>query len=226
MHGDVKDAFALMMHDRLIELERVVADLKSSVDPRLRLLGTRTKADTSSVFVRVRSSTAVAVAAWAARVLAGLGRDGMRWDVWACQHWTFAHHEHPFVTEVMVQQSGGEPVDVAMVGHVALDASPSDARVEAAAVMCPEWFEASILSASPTSFCWDPLHMGMVTTTTAESPRALDPVADKTWTLLHGYLAHAMDVADVWHPKALNASSTSTAFVALMTDVIRAHTGD
>lgn len=223
--GDVKDAFALMMHDRLVELERVVAGLHVPTDPRLKTLGTRTKAEKGSVFVRIRSKEALDPGAWASRTLAALGKDETRWDVWVCQHWSFAHSDYPFVTEALIERSGGEPVGVAAVGHVALDcAAPVEARAEAAPVVCHQWFEASIRSASATTYCWDPVHRGTVTVNAGQHKAAMEPVEDRAWTLLHGFLANVVEVADLWHPQALNASSASSQFVSFfMTHVLLFH---
>lgn len=224
VQADVKDAFALMLHDRLVELERAVAGLQIRTDPRLKVLGTRTKADKGSVFVRIRSNEALDVGAWALRTLTSLGKDETRWDLWACQHWSFASGECPFVTEALVERSGGDPVSVVTVGHVALDGAPEGSRAEAAPVVCHEWFEACIRAASPTLYAWDPLHKGMVTVNLEGQHQLADPVEDKAWMLLHGFLANAVEVADVWHPRALNASCASAHFVSLfMTHVLMLH---
>ena len=220
--GDVQQHFALMLHARLVDLETEVRALRpASLDPRVRLLGTATTADSGAVFVRVRSRRHVEFDPWCEAVLRRLAATdtGVRFDAWCCQHWSLAADDRPYVVEALVERSCG-PADVAKVAHAALDATPGG-LVEACAVVCPRWFAESIRCAAttvadppPVLHTWDPeagavVRHGMEDETGAGGT----PGQVAAWTLLHGWLASHVERTDVWHPRALSASATAVELI-------------
>lgn len=220
--GTAQDAFVFMLHDRLVALEALVAQLRQTAShENLTVLGTRTKAETGSVFVRVRSPTPVAIGRWASAVVTALGAvDSTRWDMWVCQHWTL-HNE--YVTEAVIQRAGDRVVDVVKVGNACLDCLGSDARAEVCGVVCHEWFIESVRTAgtatrTPHMYTWDPLGKGVVI-----SEAAAEADETKAWTLLHGFVASKADVTDVWHPQGLGASTAAVELSTVLGNVLVTH---
>ena len=208
--GSLQERFALMMHDRIVEVERELVALRPPpLDPRIRLLGTRAESECGAVFARLLARREVDVDAWSARVLGRLGRcDDTRFDMRACQHHGLGQ-ERPYVVECLVERSGGAPLTVARVAHAALDCShdPS-AAVEACAVVAPAWFAESIRVAAggeAVLHSWDPVARGCVSqgVDDVDETGARTPEEMAAWTMLHGWMASQVEhVADLWHPRA------------------------
>lgn len=228
--GSAQDAFVLMLHDRILELERSLAALAPKpVDPRIRLLGKSEWSDNGAAFVRVRSPWGADTAAVAGKMLQVLGDvDPTRWDAWVCQHWSCLLDSDPYVVEILVQRGGSGGVDVVRVAHAALDAvralaDGADASVEACGARCPAWFIESIRTAGhatgrAVAHAWDPATRAASTAEDppdAEHPADAEDPADassdsaghKAWTMLHGWMASQVELTDVWHPRALNAAA-------------------
>lgn len=227
--GSVQDRFALMLHDRVVALEREVRALsEDAVDPRVRLLGASTRSESGAVFVRVMTAAALDVPAWCDGVLRRLGgTDASRYDVWCCHHWSLGRDDMPFITEALVERwysPGG--VAVPRVAHAALDSAlsvrggsmASKVAVEACAVTNPRWFAESVRTAAEypgikaTLWTWDPQAGGVLTS------QASDVVAPEgsAWGMLHGWLAAHTEVTDVWHPRSLNAATLAAGLVSAL----------
>lgn len=221
--GSVSEQFALMLHDRIVELERRLATMRPPVDKRVTILGARTTAEQGAAFVRVRSSEHVPLDAWARGVTRALAQlDNTRWDVSCCEHWAFGQ-DLPFVVEALVQRSGDAPWDVAKIANVALDVADTHkatVAVDACGVMCRQWFQVSIRAASKLAYTWDPVAKCVMSCEAFpyEESKAADP-----WVMLHGFLASEVEAADVWHPKALNAHTSAAQLVAVMGNVLQTH---
>lgn len=221
--GTVSEKFALMLHDRLVDLERLITP--TPTDPRVTILGDRSTAEKGAAFVRVRTSDGVPLDEWARGVTRSLGRmDSTRWDLSCCQHWAFGH-DLPFVLEALVVRSGDLPCDVAHVANAAVDVAESLRKsaalaAEACGVLCRQWFAVSIRAASKTAYTWDPSSKCVLSVQAFpyEESSAADP-----WTMLHGFLASEVEVADVWHPRALNAHTAAAQMVAVMGNVLQTH---
>jgi hypothetical protein len=234
--GSVQDAFALMLHDRLVDLERSVAALMpAGVDRRLAVLGKTSVADSGAAFVRVRSSWSADTEAVLEGVLGAMGRvDRARWDAWCCQHWSCLLDRDAYVLELLVQRAGSRGVDVVAVAHAALDAVRREAQpfglahtvsAEACAVRSPAWFAESIRTAChatgrAAARSWDPDTRSCAPG--VETPHEGDDSdrADAAWTMLHGWLASQTEAADVWHPRALNAAASGQELVAALRRVL------
>ena len=233
-----------MVHDRVVALEREVRALVAEpLDARVTVLGTAARSDSGAVFVRVTSAAALDIEAWCEGVLRRLGgTDPVRFDLWCCHHWSLGRDDMPFVTEALIERwYSPAGLSVARVAHAALDsaatpsattpattpattnaAAPSKAvAVDACAVTNPRWFAESIRTACEwpgtvaTLRTWDPKARR-----TVSSPAVTSLDHTKAWTLLNGWLATHTEVTDVWHPRALNASSAATALVSSLGHVL------
>lgn len=222
----VRDGFVLMMHDRLLELEREVRALRPRpVDPRVRLLSSASVSDTGAVFlrVRVRDREPLDLDRWAEGLLRAVpNASKRRVDAWCCQHWSFVGAN---VVEALVQYSGEPAVDVGQVAHATLDAWPcATERVEACAVSCPAWFAESIRAAAGSTTAgarlhtWDPEAEAVVVTAAADGDEVHNatPGESMIWALLHGWLACHAERAEVWHPRALCSSKMATDLVSTL----------
>lgn len=221
----LQESFALMLHDRVVELERAVTALAPRpLDPAITLLGTDRAAATGAAFVRIRSALSVETHRVASRILASLGGgDATRWDAWCCQHWSCLLHRDPYVFEMVVQRSGTDPLHVDRVAHAALDSMRELLRpfslhhtvgVEACACKCPAWFVESIRTAcvavkQATLYTWDPRAETVVASDVSDIDETgtQDASDHRAWVMLHGWLASQVDVTDVWHPRALSATA-------------------
>lgn len=234
--GTDQEKFVLMLHDRLVELENEVKDLRPrALDQRVTLLGTDEKSQNGSVFVRMHTSWNVDLNQLCAATLGVLGPlDNTRYDMWACQHWTFADTVTPFIVEMVVERSGGGGpgggLEVAKVAHAALDSLLAltgrllrvTASAEACALRCPTWFAESVRVASATGqrqavlHSWEPLSGHVVTQdiNDIDETGTRTPSQYRTWTMLHGWMAHQMDPTDVWHPRGLSNSKCAIDIVA------------
>ena len=220
-----RDAFALMLHDRVVQLEAAV--LRPRADPALTVSRSRPRA----AFVRLRSAALVDADAWARDVLARLAPAGPLWDLWVCQHWSALGGDGPglgCVTEAVVRcGGGGECTDCERAGHACLDAAraagAADARVETHGVTCDAWFVESVRAAAAgarrdVTYSW---REGRV----HDVPNVPGPEAwpDRAWRLLHGWLACQVDAVEPWHPRALSAGGAAAEFVTRLVDVLPGH---
>lgn len=212
----VQDRFALMMHDRIVELEGDVKALKQRApDPRMNLLGSAKVAESGGVFLRLRAPRRLDSHEWASQLLRALRPGDDRYDVWCCHHWSIG--PQPFVAECLVQRSG--PLDVMVVAHAALDACGAECpetRVDACAVANPGWFAESIRTAAAALHTWDPVACKAVVVQPPEPEEVRTPGESMAWTLLHGWLACHTERADLWHPRALSAPKMATDLVAAL----------
>lgn len=224
--GTPQDAFVLMLHDRLVDLESALRELKPpEPDPRVRLLGAQRRAHSGAVFVRVVTRRPVGLGEWADGVLRVAGRIApVRFDLWACQHYGLADN---FVTECMVQRSDVAPLCAAAVGHAALDSADglgtTALRADVAAVTCTHWVAESIRGAAAAGggarmYTWDP----MAGVTVSQDVTDLDesgcgtPQELAAWAMLHGWLAAHTEPTELWHPRATSAFKMATDLVATL----------
>ena len=226
--GTCRDTFALMLHDRVVELEAKVASLEPPArDPALLVLGASTVSDGGAVFVRVQSGMYAEQGAVLDAVLRRLGAlDPTRWDVWACQHWSCLLAQRPYVLELLVQRaSPARTADVVAVGHAVVDAvrevtgDGKDLGVDACAVRSALWFIESIRTASGGACmrAWDPAAGGVVRCDCGQEEGEEDEPRRRAWTRLHGWLAEQVECTDVWHPRAPSAASAAADREAAMT---------
>lgn len=216
--GSAGELFALMMHDRLVELERQVALLRlPDTDPAITLVDC--PSGSPGVYVRLHAAAEVDLDAWAAALVRRLGAlwAGRCVEVSSCQHYGL---DGTFVVEGLVvaaDHAGVHPADphttVAQAARAAMDAvvtdcgaelagqAPHDERVLACGVLSREWFAESLSAANPLGKVW------------SWDPEAREAVADANslwirddgWSMLQGWLAHNRERVDVQHPKALHA---------------------
>lgn len=214
--GSAGELFALMLHDRLVELERQVAMLHlPDTDPAITLVDC--PSGSPGVYVRVHAAAEVDLDAWAAALVKRLGTLwGRCVEASSCQHYgldgTFVVEclvvatDHAGVNpdpRIVVSQTARAAMDAAVTdcGAQLADAAPRGERVLACGVLSREWFAESLSAANPLGkvWSWDP----------AETEAVADActlwIKDDGWSMLQGWLAHNRERVDVQHPKALHA---------------------
>jgi hypothetical protein len=231
VRGDTAEMFALMLHDRIVDLERQLAELRPpSVDERITVLGPATTNTSRNVYVCVRRQHDTDADAWAADVCRRLGE---RWacdvDVACCSHFSI---DQTFVLEALVCLE--RDTQVADVAHAVLaatlhagehdvhgdrddvhgDRRPAVTSVLASAVRSPDWFAESIARAAgreARAWRWDAASRAVE----ADPPPAIEQ--SDGWCMLEGWLATHRERVDVQHPRALSAHAESRRLWALVT---------
>ena len=212
-HGTVGELFVLMLHDRVVELERRLTALEpASVDARIDIVDAPHRS--AGTYVRVHSASQVNDDAWAQAVVR---RVGSLWacdvDATCCQHYGL---DGTFVCEMLLVAANHAArqdarLSVAQAARACLDALVDDCRgtlapnVAQPVVVCGiasrEWFSESIVAANPSGnmWSWD----------ASESAAVHDIhdtwIRDEGWCMLQGWLAHSRERVDVQHPRALHA---------------------
>lgn len=205
VEGTTSEMFSLMLHDRILELERKLASLHPpDMDERIELLKSEAGRE---VYVRLhcgREVDPVEFASSLCRIMGGLRR-GCGIDVLCCRHFGL---DATFVLEGIV--CFDEARSVAQTARAALDAVGGGALatnvekpVLASRVESREWFVESVRAAcgETPSFVvsWNPK-------TEEVEKDELDPYLDDDgWCMLQGWLAHNREPVEVLHPRALHA---------------------
>ena len=231
--GSAADAFALMMHDRLLALERdVAALLPKPLDPAVTILGTKTRSDLGGVFVRARCTQPVDLDVWARETMRRITVvDPARIDMWCCQHWTTGYGTSgpTYMAEALVERwYTPRGMCVSAAAHAALDAlraaGHEGVALDACAVTNSRWFSESIRAAADGGAgvlrTWDPDAERMVTSPMASESSSANE--SKAWTMLHGWLAMHTEVTDVWHPRAHSAASAGIQLLAAIARLVDA----
>lgn len=229
--GSAADMFVLMLHDRLVSLERDVAAMAPvATDPAVTLIGSAVNSDSGAVFVRARCSSPVNNDRWCEKMMAEVARvDPARLDVWCCQHWSMSHSRGNgvYIAEALLERwYTPRGMSVSDVAHAALDAlrgeGQEDAKLEACAVTNPRWFAESIRSACEASSegavlrTWDPEAGSMVRSACTSEDGSSTAAETKAWTMLHGWLATHTERTDVWHPRSLSAHSAGNQLMSTL----------
>lgn len=220
VQGTPGELFVLMLHDRIVELEKSVAALSvCELDPRIELLPPQlgsAERDARDAYLRVHCRTELDLHAWASEVLRRLGGlwQGCELELTCCQHFNL---DATFVTEALVCFDRRR--SVAQTAKAALDAA-ADALAQmpqpvlACAVRSREWFVESFRAASgkaPYVWSWD-AKAGTVV------KEALDTfIEDEGWCLLQGWLAHNNEAVEMLHPRGLHAQVQARKLCSLLT---------
>jgi hypothetical protein len=191
--------FSLMLHDRLVELEKKVADLEPALlDPRIRI-AERPR----HPFVKVEFDDEIDHSTWLKSVVERLGR---RFDTKvsgvACQGWSLRAEK--YVVEAVFE--GGGAMDHREVGRACLETGTIFGKVGAVhvhEVTNVAWFMESIASAEAEHATYED---GVVATRT-DGP--VDDATRSSWYRLNGWLASVTEDADVEHLRAFDAHSAA-----------------
>lgn len=208
-----------MLHDRVVELEKVVASLMRPRDPRLTMIGLNERG--SGVYLRILSSEKLDARAWGLRLLARMAPDfevGMR----SCQH--FAEKAKAHVTEVVLYRHSVGIMDAVEIGHASLDVLEDETTtVQACGVMAANYFVIAIEVVASgdeeavgyTQLEWSPAGVrdsfGNVVESTPKGQIREYKLAPKdvyrspTWSaasMSYGWLAAQVDNVAMWHPRA------------------------
>jgi hypothetical protein len=194
--------FTLMLHDRLVELEKKVADLEPKpLDPRIKI-AERPR----HPFVKLEFDAKIDHSTWLKSVVERLGRQfEMRVSGVACQGWSLRAQK--YVVEAIFEAGA---MDHHEVGRACLETGTAFGEVRAVhvhEVTNVAWFMESIMSADD-----DAGHAtyenGAVSTTTDQTDT---PWYHSHWYRLNGWLVSVMENADVEHLQAFDADSAATA---------------
>lgn len=228
----LQERFALMLHDRLVDIERELRQLRpQAMDARVTLLGSRTRSDGGAVFVRLHSPWNAEPKRLATKVLEGLGRTDAvgTYELWCCQHWSLGRELRPYIIELVVERSPGG-LDVSKVAHAALDAmddivAPLNLKAsmaaEACALTCSRWFARSIKEACAGAGLFPGpyvLHPDTRRVDYEQEDDQQDPAdpAEVAWDMLHGWMAHQVEATDLWHPRAMSAADQAHKLVTAL----------
>ena len=208
------DKFALMLHDRLIELEaRISAMVDPPLDPRVTLVGARTSKNLNT-FVRVCCPDEQDLTAVVHRALETIGkRWGASLEAFAAQHYNI---DGGFVFEAMVCCST-LPLSIETVAHAFLDSCDDPSSVLASRVILTEWFTESFLEISETCYRYDYARDRFIVED-AESWGHVPPTT--TWKLMAGWQASVMEAVTVQHPKAPDADDMHSKLLTALEKVL------
>lgn len=221
--GTQPELFALMLHDRLVDVELRLASLAPrQIDERIEVVGCAPGSE--ATYVRVHSASQIDQQAWGKRVAKELGAFwGEAVDVTAVQHFSTLH-DH-FVLEALAvcrPRAAADPQRrVVQVGNAALDASAALGELAApkpvwvCGVKDRCWFVDSFCAASGPDggriWSYDPDDASV---TESEA----DPwIPDDGWCMMQGWLAHNREQVEVLHPRALSADTEARRLWAFVT---------
>ena len=196
--------FSLMLHDRLVELEKKVADLEPApLDPRIRI-AERPR----HPFVKVEFDDEIDHSTWLKSVVERLGR---RFDTKvsgvACQGWSLRAEK--YVVEAVFE--GGGAMDHREVGRACLETGSAFGKVRAVhvhGVTNVAWFMESIASAEAEHATYeDGVAPDRTDATRSDATRS--DATRSSWYRLNGWLASVTEDADVEHLRAFDAHSAA-----------------
>lgn len=193
--------FTLMLHDRLVELEKRVADLEPRpLDPRIKI-AERPR----HPFVKLEFDAKIDHSTWLKSVVERLGR---RFETkvtgTACQGWSLRAQK--YVVEAIFEAGA---MDHREVGRACLETGSAFGEVRAVhvhEVSNVAWFMESIMSADDAGHAT--YENGSVSTNTDQTDV---PWHHSPWYRLNGWLVSVMENADVEHLQAFDADSAATA---------------
>ena len=211
------DKFALMLHDRLIELEtKVAAMVDAPLDPRVTLVGARTSKNLNT-FVRVCCPDEQNLTTVLHRALETIGkRWGVSLEAFGAQHYDGLDGEG-FVVEIMACCSA-QPLPVETVAHAFLDSCEDPSSVLASRVILTEWFTESFLEISETCYRYDYARDRFIVED-AESWGHVPPTP--TWKMLTGWQASVIEAVAVQHPKAPDPDAMHAKLLTALENVLQ-----
>ena len=208
------DKFALMLHDRVIELEaKIAAMVDPPLDPRVTLVGGRVSKNLNT-FVRVCCPDEQDLTTVLRRSSETIGkRWGVSLEAFAAQHYNI---DGGFVLEAMVCCST-LPLPAETVAHAFLDACVKASSVLASRVVLTEWFTESFLEISETCYRYDYARDRFIVED-AESWGHVAPTT--TWKMLTGWQASVIEAVAVQHPRAPDADEMHAKLLTALERVI------
>lgn len=208
------DKFALMLHDRVIELEaRIASMVDPQLDPRVTLAGARTSKNLNT-FVRVCCPDEQALTTVFRRALETIGkRWGVSLEAFGAQHYNI---DGGFVVETMTCCST-MPLPAETVAHAFLDACENPSSVLASRVILTEWFTESFLEISDACYRYDYARDRFIVED-AESWGHVEPTT--TWKMLTGWQASVIEAVNIQHPKAPDADDMHAKLLTALEKVL------
>lgn len=197
----VEQKFSLMLHERLVELEKKVANLEPPpLDPRIRI-----SERPRHPFVKLEFDAEIDHSTWLKSVVERLGRYlDARMSGVACQGWSLRAER--YVVEAVF--GADDAVDHREVGRACLETGSAFGEVCAVhvhGVTNIAWFMESIVAAGAECATYED---GVVVVSPAEDAPT-DGAPHPSWYRLNGWLASVMENADVEHLRAFDANSAA-----------------
>lgn len=189
--------FSLMLHDRLVELEKKVADLEPvPLDPRIRIAERP-----QHPFVKLEFDAEIDHSTWLKSVVERLGRRfEMKVSGVSCQGWSLRAEK--YVVEAVFEVDSA--MDHREVGRVCLETGSTFGEVRAVhvhGVTNVAWFMESIASAKAEYATYED---GVV-----KAREKTDDAPHPSWYRMNGWLVSVMENADVEHLRAFDAHSAA-----------------
>lgn len=211
VEATAQQKFVFMLHDRLVELEKRVADMEPDpLDPRIEIA----ERPRRHPFAKLELDARMDHSAWLESAVERLGRRfGTRVSAVACQGWSLRAEK--YVVEAVFEADAA--LDHREVGRACLETASAFGEVRAVriqGVTNVAWFMESIAStddeARHAAYDGNASARTGATTRTAASDRA-GAAPHPSWYRLNGWLASVTEDADVEHLRAFDAQSAATA---------------
>lgn len=192
-----EQAFAFMLHDRIMNLERRLADMEPrQLDPRIKLVKRK-----RFPLLKIHSRDELDVETWIRNTVETIGKSYGNVFGIACQEYSLA--AKAYVVESLFDVGD---VEHDVVATAALKHAPDATLVEVHDVMNSSWFGESIASCSYCLSTYDP--ETKTTHTTVERLPHPDSVNEnKLWYALNGWLTSVIDGVDIHNTRAFDALS-------------------
>jgi hypothetical protein len=197
-----EQAFALMLHDRIVELERKMARMEHKdrgVDPRIKFVE---KKRFPLLKIHLENDD-VNLSRWLNETVGAVGRaTGQEAFGVACKEYNVLAKAYVIECVLDVECDGKS------VATAALEHAPSAKVVEVHDVANFTWFSESIAACSYCSSTYDP--KTQTVKTVAEPVPEVSGESDTPWLMLNGWLTSVIEGVDISHTRAYDA------FAALM----------
>lgn len=195
----VEQAFALMLHDRIVELERKLAAMERRIpDPRIKFVKKK-----RFPLLKIHLDEEIDLAQWLEKTVDALGKKTNKaTSGLACQEYSLP--AKAYVIESMFDVDAGDENE--LVAMLALEHAPKATVVEVHDVMNFTWFSESIAACSYCSSVYDPEKK---TTRTLVERIPVAPEDDTLWFMLNGWLTSVMEGVDIENTRAFDSLSAS-----------------
>lgn len=205
VEATAQQKFVFMLHDRLVELEKRVADMEPDpLDPRIEIA----ERPRRHPFAKLELDARMDHSAWLESAVERLGRRfGTRVSAAACQGWSLRAER--YVVEAVFEADAA--LDHREVGRACLETASAFGEVRAVriqGVTNVAWFMESIASTDDEAG-HATYENGSVTAPAAGGAPGVAP--HPSWYRLNGWLASVTEDADVEHLRAFDAQSAATA---------------
>jgi len=194
-----EQAFALMLHDRIVELERKIVAMERRIpDPRIKFVKKK-----RFPLLKIHLDEEIDLAQWLEKTVDAIGKTtGKAASGLACQEYSLPLKA--YVIESVFDIDVGDEHE--FVATVALEHAPKAKIVEVHDIMNFTWFSESIAACSYCSSTYNP---ETKTTRTLVERIPVAPEDDTLWFMLNGWLTSVTEGVDIENTRAFDALSAS-----------------